>query len=587
MNKIAGLMILMPFMVVVTGTATGVTAEAPLDSCRDCHGNAGKVGRDYPHFVVTRNEAVLQSGMPAACPDCHLGDPAARTKDEAHQGMGRLLLVKKMGMKAEPADRKLPLDIGGSPVLRLKYQVEKDGRKVVDPSVRMLLYQDKRPDTLTQDFSIMARTCGRCHADQFAEFRHSTMGRNAKQSRYRSWTDKEHGPHNCGVWFEGNYPAIARETAVPFTPEASAVTQRVCSTCHVGCLDCHYLPQEKDAKDPGKGMHTFIRTPRPESCYGGGRGVLCHAGPEERRRGAGYFGGPFSHPEGMAPDVHVGGKVGCLDCHGSSRNTRTLGHGIVKRQATCDRCHTDVVKSHALSVHKSLSCEACHIQNVGGYQATFWGPGKLAGTDTPYFKFKDYYGIMKEPILIKDQRGRWIPVKPYPMAVMNQKSAPYEPGLHWRYPADLPDLQRTDDAWGFVGLFGGLPENNSALLWVQMDKVSHKYGASRTCDSCHGAKDGEQRQEISWEFSDAGAFPFKGRHTVVANRKGLFIRDMRADEKIEVSEGYKLSSLAPWFFLKEAWALKGDFSLPVIRDRAAYEALRSDPAASKKRRLVH
>jgi hypothetical protein len=578
--------ILLAFLGNAVVPAIALAVSAP-DSCSDCHGNAQKIGARYLHFAITRQEVERQTGMPATCTECHLGNPAAKEKEEAHRGMGRLLLVKKKGLTAEPADRKLPLEVGGSPVLRLKYQVENDGRKVVDPSVRMLLYQDKRPDTLSQDFTVMEKTCGACHVKEFAEFRKSTMGRNAKQSRYASWADREHGPHNCGVWFDGNYDRIASNTSVPFSPETNALSQRVCNTCHVGCLDCHYLPMEKDANDPKKGMHTFIRTPRPESCYGGGRGTLCHAGPEDRRRGAGYFGGPFSHPEGMEPDVHAGRKVGCLDCHDSTRDNKTLGHGMVKRQATCDRCHNDVLKRHARSLHKTLSCEACHVRNVAGYQATFWGPGILAGTNTPFFKFKDYYGIMKEPILIRDQRGRWIPVKPYPMAVMNQKSAHLDPGLHWRYPAGLPDLERTDDAWGYVGLFDGMPENNRSLLWIQMDKVSHKYGPSRTCDSCHASRDGEQRQEITWEFSDAGAFPFKGRHTVVATRERLFIKGMKADEKIEISEGYRLSSLAPWFFLKDAWVVKGDFSLPVIRDRAAYETLRGDPAASRKRGLIH
>jgi hypothetical protein len=562
-------------------------ADGAPDSCRDCHGSAQKIGTQYLHFVVTQQEVEQQTGMPATCSGCHLGNPAAQGKRQAHQGMGRLLLVKKKGLKAEPADRKFPLEVGGSPALRLKYQSEKDGRKVVDPSVKMLLYQDKRPDTLSQDFTVMERTCGACHVKEFTEFRKSSMARNAKQSGYKSWTNSEHGPHNCGVWFDGNHREIAGNTAVPFSPETNALNQRVCNTCHVGCLDCHYLPMEKNASDPKKGMHTFIRTPRPESCYGGGRGTLCHAGPEERRRGAGYFGGPFSHPEGMEPDVHADRKVGCLDCHGNTRDNKALGHGTVKRQATCDRCHKEVVKSHAASVHRTLSCEACHIRNVAGYQATFWGPGNLAGTDTPYFKFKDYYGIMKEPILVRDQRGRWIPVKPYPMAVLNQKTARLDPGLHWRYPAELPDLERTDDAWGYVGLFDGLPENNRALLWIQMDKVSHKYGRSRTCDSCHAARDGEQRQHITWEYSDAGAFPFKGRHTVIANREGLYIKEMRADEKIDVSEGYRLSSFAPWIFLKDSWVLKGDFSLPVIKDRADYESLRRDPAAWTKKGLIH
>ncbi len=558
------------------------------NSCRDCHGNAQKMGESgYPHFAVTQKEVERQTGMPATCPDCHLGNPALKKREEAHQGMGRLMLVRKKGLTAETAERKLPLEVGGNPMQRLKYLVGKDGRKVVDSSVNMLLYQDKRRDTLSQDFTVMEKTCGVCHAREFAEFRKSTMARNAKQSRYKSWTDKKHGPHNCGVWFDGNYTTIAGNTTIPFTQETNALNQRSCNTCHVGCLDCHYNPQEKDTNDPRKGMHTFAKTPQPESCYGGGRGPACHAGPEDRRRGAGYFGGSFSHPEGMAPDVHVGKKVGCLDCHDNTRDNKALGHGTVKRQATCDKCHAEAVKSHAGSLHRKLSCEACHIRNVAGYQATFWGPGKLAGVDTPFFKYKEYYGIMKEPILIRDQKGRWMPVKPYPMAVLNQKSADFKPGLHWRYPANLPDMERTDDAWGYVGLFDGLPENNKALLWIQMDKVSHKYAESRSCDSCHASKSGEQRQEVLWDFSDAGALPFNGRHTVIANREGVFITEIKADEKIEVTEGYKLSSLAPWFYLKNTWLIKGDFSLPVIKDRKTYEMLRGDPAKGVKAGIVH
>ena len=564
-----------------------VADEAP-NSCRDCHGNAQKMGElGYPHFAVTRQDVEKQTGMPASCSDCHLGNPAMKEKEQAHQGMGRLLLVRKKGLQAETADRKLPLETGGDPVLRLKYLVEKEGRKVVDPSVGMLLYQDKRRNTLSQDFTLMEKTCGACHATEFAEFRKSTMARNAKQSRYKSWADREHGPHNCGVWFDGNYAAIAGNTTVPFPENAASVNQRSCNTCHVGCLDCHYAPQMRDPGNEKAGMHTFVKTPGPESCYGGGRGPVCHAGPEDRRRGAGYFGKSFSHPEGMEPDVHLVKKVGCLDCHDNTRDNKALGHGTVKRQATCEKCHAGVVKSHAGSLHGKLSCEACHIRNVAGYQATYWGPGKLAGVDTPFFKYKDYYGIMKEPILIKDQRGRWIPVKPYPMAVLNQKGADFKPGLHWRYPAELPDLERTDDAWGYVGLFDGLPENNKALLWIQMDKLSHKYGASRSCDSCHASRSGEQRQEVRWDFGDAGALPFNGRHTVLASGEGLFIRDIMADEKIDVGEGYKLSSLAPWFFLKDTWRIKGDFSLPVIKDRKAYEALRDDPARRERGRLLH
>jgi hypothetical protein len=562
--------------------------DVHADSCLDCHGNAAKMkALGYPHFTVTGKDTELQTGMPATCSQCHLGNPASGDKELAHQGLGRLMLVRKKGLKGETSDRKLPLEMGGNPMLRMKYRVEKEGRNVVDPSVNTILFQDRRLDTLSQDFGVMEKTCGVCHRKEFTEFRISTMGRNAKQSRYKGWTDKKHGPHNCGVWFYGNYSSIAANTSVVFTKEVSELDQRTCNSCHVGCLDCHYYPMEKDKNEPWKGMHTFIKTPIPESCYGGGRSSLCHAGPEDRRRGAGYFGGSFSHPEGMKPDVHLDKKVGCLDCHDNSRGNKALGHGMVKRQATCDRCHGAVVKSHAASLHRSLTCEACHIQDVAGYQATFWGPGRLAGSDTPFFKYKDYYGVMKEPILIRDQKGRWIPVKPFPMAVMNQKYSELKPGLHWRYPAALPDLERTDDAWGYVGLVDGLPENNKALLWIQMDKMSHKYGKSRSCDSCHSAIDGVQRQEVLWEFSDQGAFPFKGRHTVIADGQGLQINNMKADEKIEITAGYSLSSFAPWLYLPDKWSIAGNFSLPRIRDRKSYDALRQDRAAAVKKGVVH
>ena len=331
-----------------------------------------------------------------------------------------------------------------------------------------------------------------------------------------------------------------------------------------------------------------MKTPSPESCYGNWRASICHAGPEDRRRGAGYFGGSFSFPEGGTPDAHVTAKVGCLDCHESTRNNSAIGHAMVRRQAgdSCVRCHGEIVRGHGASLHKNVTCEACHVGNVGGYQGTYWGPGRQAGSATPYFKFKAYYGIMAEPFLIKDQRGSWIPVKPFPMAVMNQTTSPFKPGLYWRFPADLPDLQRTDDAWAYVGLFNGLPENNKALLWIQLDKMSHKYGKSRSCDSCHADPQGVQRQSVAWEYSDPGALPFNGSHEVVADHSGLFIRNIRS-EKIELEPGNTVSALAPWVYLKDAWQVKGDFSLPAIKDRKAYAAVKGHLLGARKVLIVH
>jgi hypothetical protein len=210
----------------------------------------------------------------------------------------------------------------------------------------------------------------------------------------------------------------------------------------------------------------------------------------------------------------------------------------------------------------------------------------VAGAATPFFKFKAYYGYLPEPVLIRDQRGRWIPIKPFPMAVMNQKTSPFKPGMYWRYPLNLPDLQRTDDAWGYVGLFGGMPDNNKALLWIQMDKMSHKLGKSRSCDSCHGSPGGAQLQQVTWEYSDPGALPFNGSHEVFANRSGLFIRNMQS-ENIEPEKGYSLAAFAPWVYLPDAWQLKGDFSLPVITDRRQYELFKASLDRTRNAGIVH
>jgi hypothetical protein len=560
---------------------------AGRDSCLDCHGDLQQMAAlGYPGFAVTAEEARAQTGMPARCDQCHLGDRGEKDRAAAHRGMAKLLVVSTKGLEVRTSARRFPLEYGTNPVNRIYAVTDKKGAKVKDPTVAALSWHDKKPESLTQSFDTMKKTCGRCHPREFAEFSKSTMGTNGKQSQYRGWLS-ERGPHNCGPWFAGNEKAIAASTRIAVSPQSSIVNQRVCNTCHVGCLDCHFNPQPKDPVRPAHGAHSFVKTPPAQSCYGNGRSYICHSGPEDRRRGAGYFGGSFSFPEGSEADVHLKARVGCLDCHPSSKSDPELGHATVKRQArpSCARCHGEAVRRHAASRHRNLSCEACHIQQVGGYQGTYWGPGKVAGTPTAYFKFKGYYGYLPQPILIWDQGGLWIPVKPFPMAVMNQISAPFRPGLHWRYPKGLPDRERTDDAWGYVGLFGGLPENDKALLWIQRDKMSHKLGKSRTCRSCHGP-DGAQRQKVSWEYGDPGALPFKGGHEVVADRKGLAIVGMWS-ERIEPEPGYAVSSFAPWMYLKDAWRIDGDFALPVVRDDGMLRRYEADPVAAGKAGLIH
>jgi hypothetical protein len=576
-------------LMLLTAVTIFQTTPALASSCLSCHENQARMKElGFEQFAVSAKAVQAQTHHRGiGCQSCHLGNPEAGTKEEAHKGLARLLVVRKKGFIADTSPRKYPLTFGESPTTRVFVATDKNGQKTRDAEVQATSWHDKRPDTLAVDFEQLKKSCGSCHPKQFAEFSTSTMGTMGKQSSYAGWTDK-HGPHNCGPWFEGNFEAMQLNTGLKMSKESHAINQKVCNTCHTGCLDCHFNPQPKDPKNLAIGSHTFAKTPPSMSCYGGGRANLCHAGPEDNRRGAGTYGGAFSIPEGNSPDVHVKANVGCLDCHSSSKSDKSLPHGVVKRQAqaSCVTCHKQAVTTHAGSIHKNLSCEACHIQQVAGYQATYWGPGKLAGAETPFFKYKGYQGIMPQPILIKNQKGIWIPVKPFPMAVVNQKESPFKPGLYWRYPANLPDDQRTDDAWAYTGLHGGLTENNKALTWIQMDKLSHKLGKARSCESCHAHIYGVQQQKVTWEYVGPGAAPFKGSHTVVATNTSLRIQDIQAHDRIEVEKGYKMSSLAPWAWL-DVWEVAGDFTIPAIKDRAAYDKLKNNLQGARGKGLLH
>ena len=138
-----------------------------------------------------------------------------------------------------------------------------------------------------------------------------------------------------------------------------------------------------------------------------------------------------------------------------------------------------------------------------------------------------------------------------------------------------------------MGLREDLPENRRALLWIQLDKLSHKYGKSRSCASCHELPGGEQRQEVRWEYSDAGALPFAGSHTVVAGREGLAIRGITTLDRIEPAAGVALSSFAPWLYFPDAWRIPGNFALPSVKDRRRYEAGRDYLGTARQQSIIH
>lgn len=296
------------------------------------------------------------------------------------------------------------------------------------------------------------------------------------------------------------------------------------------------------------------RIPPAANCAGSGRSTfVCHAGTMERRRGDSYLGKEFSEPAGLPEDVHVAKKLECVDCHQAGPG----GMGHIERKATCQDCHIEVEEAVAKSVHKNVSCEACHVSILGGYEMTSWGPGKISSKPNPFKKYSLYYGPQAPPILIKDQKGVWMPVKIWPNSVgfIKEKIAP-KPGLTWRWPNG-----ETKDAYALLGTFSFPGGNNNYLAWLQVEQVAHPLGKSRTCASCHDSE--TQTANVRWRFFDSqGAEPFFGSQKVVADRSGIHVKDIKATSKIELVPDGATKDFAAWLHLGDIWKTSGDFSIP-------------------------
>jgi hypothetical protein len=282
----------------------------------------------------------------------------------------------------------------------------------------------------------------------------------------------------------------------------------------------------------------------------------------ERRRGDSYLGKDFSEPPGLPEDVHVAKKLECVDCHQS-----VGGMGHIERKATCQDCHLAAEEAMAKSVHKNLACEACHVKVLGGYEMTSWGPGIIESKPNPFKKYSLYYGPQGPPILIKDQQGRWMPVKIWPNSAGGIKETVMpKQGLVFRWPKG-----ETHDAYAQLGTFSFPGGNNNYLAWLQVEQVAHPLGKSRSCGSCHDSV--TQVSNVTWHYFDnQGAEPFDGSQTVVADKNGIHVKDIKATSKMTYMEGGKIENFAAWMKLGDIWKTSGDFSI-----------LKSDP--SKYRQL--
>lgn len=533
--------------------------------CVACHANKERMqSLGYPQFYMTRETVEKESNHPnVKCHECHLGDGRALEAGKAHRGMLKALLINEAG---DVLERKKV-----APGALLPHGTDRIRELLPENTeVRNILWHDRNPETLNFDPQITKKTCGRsnCHPQELKQFSSTIMGTNFRQRTMRTWTEP-YGPHNCGPSFADLPPLpylkdagfdfkntgdIVRNLNVPFSKEQAIAKQKFCNVCHAGCLDCHYAP------DREKGVHNFLKRPISESCAGNGRGTsICHPGAMQSRRGETYIGGDYSIPTGMSPDVHYKKNIHCVDCH----STGEKGMGDMQRKATCQGCHYRIEESHKRGPHKNLDCATCHINELRGYQITIWGPGYVADKPNPFKKYSLYYGIQKPPIIMKDQKGIWMPVKIWPHSVGNIKEdvSPSK-GVMFRWTKG-----ETRDAYYVIGTFGNLPSNNKHLLWMEIEQAAHPFGKARDCESCHRSE--RQIAVSTWRFEDdQGAEPFDGSHQIVADKDSLRIVGLKNTTPINLLEGARLEDFAPWVYLKDKWVVPGDFSIKT--DRAKY-----------------
>lgn len=583
-NKKTVTIFVIQFLLIITILGYRAWKDTSVE-CVRCHSDKEKMFKlGYPQFYITQEMVEKESKHPnVKCHECHLGDGRAKEADKAHKGMLAVLLIDDNGnvLRRKDVYPESLLPSGNDMIRNMLPKIRHNGELLPHPVVRNVLWHDRNPETFNFDPNIAKKTCGKssCHPEELKQFKTTIMATNFRQRTMRTWLEP-YGPHNCGPSFADLLPSevlrgagfqfkntedIRKELNVSFSKEQAIAKQKFCNICHAGCLDCHFEPDRK------KGVHNFTNKPTSISCAGYGRGTsICHPGAMQSRRGETYIGGDYSIPTGMNPDIHYKKNIHCIDCH----TTGEKGMGDMQRKANCQDCHIEIEDAHAKSIHKNMDCATCHISELRGYQITIWGPGLIAGKENPFKKYSLYYGIQGPPILMKDQKGKWMPVKIWPHSVGNIKPdvRPSE-RIIFRWPNG-----ETRDAYYVVGTFS-LPDrdgikssssSNKHLLWFEIQQVSHPYGRARKCESCH-KKSVQSSQQVAistWEFMDEqGAEPFKGGYRIIADKNGLRIVDLKNTTPIKLLEGYKLEYFASWIFFKDKWQMSGDFSIKAEKDK--------------------
>ena len=554
-------------------------------SCVKCHSDKELLSSlGYPQLYLDPkkvDEEVKMAGVPT-CVDCHLGNSETMDKDEAHKEMPRPFYAaigknhkyEAVSRKATNFDKIEPKgDDRTKLLLREGDKAFKEKNEI--NKITQLFYHDHDPKTMAYSPLIANKTCGKCHEQETTDYNNSGMGLNKYQRGFTSFATSPPGPQNCGPWFGDNYEKIANECTKDFTEKMSAGLNRGCNKCHASCNDCHYKGFEKS-----EARHLFSKNVDTLSCYGSGKGTVCHAGPMDRRRGAGYLREEFAFPYGELPqDAHAKAGLNCVDCH--KMENHTYGHlSSDTAKNSCSNCHSEIVEAVKASSHRNVDCTSCHIKEVGAYQFTFWGPGKSEGQFNLYTKHKEYYGTRDLPMIVKHpETGIFIPVKPYPMGAMNIKKDVKPTKLMVREinktevkgntkigePETFTVKRRGDqvnDMYVITGMFKGYKNNDNMLAWIQMDKMSHSIGEARDCKSCHSSNEQKMTSWFTYNNNSDIKKPFSGSYIVTANKNGLTFSEFKYS-KIEPIDGRNIDDFAPFVYTPNAWNVKGlDFSIP-------------------------
>jgi len=568
------------------------------DNCVKCHGDEEKMkGLGYPKFIMRQSEVESQTRMPASCTDCHKGDPDAEKKEEAHAG---LLTLTILGTDWTPFKRSTMPALhlkdwtnieprGGSRATSLAPKIMREGKLTDNKSYKTIIWHDRNPATLAFSPAIAGQTCGKCHGKIVKSFLKTPMGgaRGAHtQSQYRAWTGLT-GPQSCGLWmaspvepdrnsFDNKHIAeFNKHSTHSITEKVAHNSQRTCNQCHVGCLDCHYSPSKVTGYNKGLGPHTFTKRPESLSCYGGGKSFGCHAGPLERRRGDGYIRGEFTQAAQSGidalkenKDIHLQRNINCVDCH--EPNKKTKQHGDLKRTPDCSKCHAPIVSGYSKNVHKKVDCASCHTTLIGGYAFNFWtltGEGDMAN---PITRIQDYTVNGITPLLVKSEKGIWIPVHPVPHTSGNIKAEEVKLSSRLNF-RNIPfvRIQRrytSADSFAVTGIVQKLDESdNDTMVWLNLDRVAHATGKSRTCESCHSST--TQRIKVGFEGGSYKGLE-DGEYTIIADEDSLRIVDFKMS-----GDGSVPGDLEP---LKDKWELKGNYSLPAIKNRKLYDSMKAN-----------